>query len=261
MRTLFITGGAGFLGSELVVQARAAGWNVVAPSRASVDVRDTGAMAAAAEGASAIIHTAYRSSGDEMRSINVDGSAVVARIAANNAARLIHLSSDLVFDGTTSRPYREDDPPRAVIPYGESKLAAERAVLAAKPDALVVRTSLLYGGKATSGPHERAVLDALDGRSEMKFFDDEMRCPTRVDDLARALLELLDTSTTGILHLAGPDSISRYDFARAIAIAARRDPSSLLHASCAGTGRPRDCSLDSSKARALLRTPMRGVTR
>jgi len=258
VRTVFITGGAGYLGSELATQARAAGWNVAAPSHASLDVRDARAVAEAAEGASAIVHTAYRNAGDDMRATNVDGSAVVARLAAEKRVRLIHLSSDLVFDGTTTRPYREDDEPRAVIPYGESKLAGERAVLEAMPDALVVRTSLLYGKKAP-GLHERAVLDALDGRVDMKFFDDEMRCPTRVDDLAAALLELVDLSVNGVLHVAGPDVLSRYDFARAIAVAAGRDPSSLRRGSCAGTGRPRDCSLDTTRARALLKTTMRGV--
>lgn len=259
MRSLFVTGGAGFLGSEVVRQARRAGWRVVAPTRSEVDVRDAGALVEAAAGSDAIVHTAYRQGGDDAWSINVDGTASVVRAASATGARLIHLSSDLVFDGVAKRPYVEDDEPRPIIPYGEAKLAAERIVRGVA-NAVIVRTSLLYG-KDVPGPHERVVLDALDGKNDFGFFTDEIRCPTNVIDLATALLELLDAPFEGVLHIAGPDAVDRHTFAGLVARAHGRDPSSLCAATSEGLGRPKYCALDTARARGILRTTLRGVAR
>jgi dTDP-4-dehydrorhamnose reductase len=145
-----------------------------------------------------------------------------------------------------------------VIPYGEAKLAAERAVLEADAGALVVRTSLLYG-KREPGQHERLVLDALDGRADVAFFTDEIRCPTHVGDLAAALLELVSGDLRGPLHVVGPDAVSRHEFACAVARAHGRDPGGLRTATSAGSGRPLNCALDASRARSLLRTRLRGL--
>lgn len=257
VRTLFVTGGSGYLGSEVVRRARAAGLAVIAPSHASLDVRDAEAVVAAAKGADVIVHTAYRQNGKDARSINVDGTASVVRAASESGARLVHLSSDLVFDGTTTRAYREDDEPRPIMAYGESKLAAERLVRDVA-NAVVVRTSLLYGNDAP-GPHERAVLDAADGRSDFTFFTDEIRCPTHAGDLASALLELAGAPVHGVLHVAGANAVSRYDFACAVARAHGRDPAKLRSATSEGLGRPKNCALDSSRARGLLKSTIRAL--
>lgn len=255
MPRLFVTGGSGYLGSEVVRQAQAASWTVLAPPRASLDIRNTEALASAAKGADAIVHTAYLQNGDDAWSITVDGTASVARAASQNGARLVHLSTDLVFDGETSVPYREEDPPRPIIPYGEAKLESERLVREVA-NALVVRTSLLYG-KDEPGLHERMVLD----RPDTTFFTDEIRCPTHVVDLAAALLELVASPVRGVLHVAGPDAVSRHAFACAIARARGRDPEAVRGATSAHLARPKNCALDSSRARAMLRTPIRGLYR
>ena len=117
----------------------------------------------------------------------------------------MHLSSDIVFDGTRGR-YREDDPVAPVHAYGRSKAEAERLVAELHPEAAIVRTSLIYGGPEP-GPQERL---AREGR---RFFVDEIRSPVQVEDLARALLELVALDYSGPLHLAGADDISRYDLA------------------------------------------------
>lgn len=243
-----MTGGAGYLGSEVVRRARSAGWNVVAPPRATMDVRDGEAVTSLVKGADAVVHAAYRQ--------GEDGTANVARAALAAGARLVHVSSDLVFDGTSSRRYVEDDEPCPVLPYGEEKLAAERAARQVA-DAVIVRTSVLYGN--AGGVQERLVLDALDGRADVAFFTDEIRCPTRVDDLAAALVELADAPVRGVLHLAGPEAVSRYELACAIARELGRDPAVLRGRTSEGLRRPKDCSLDCSRARGLLRTRMRGL--
>ena len=121
-------------------------------------------------------------------------------------------------------------------------------MVVAHPEALLVRTSLIYGGPGLDpSKHELAAVDDANA-----FYTDEIRSPVQVGDLAAALLELAALELTGPLHVAGSDDLSRADFAELIAgRAVRRAP--------APPGRPLDCSLDSSRARALLRTPLRGA--
>lgn len=272
-RRLLVTGGAGYLGAEVVRQAARCGWDVIAtyrtrlPDRSSaqilrLDIRDEIAVrqAFAACRPEVVIHTAFEQGGPDLWAITAEGAGCVARSAWHVGARLVHLSSDAVFDGERLGQYTEDDAPAPLSLYGKAKAAAEQLVMHAHPDALVVRTSLLYGG-ATLSKHEQAVLDALDGRVELTFFVDEMRCPMRVDDLASALLEAMVCDIRGPLHVAGGDCVSRYTFARLIALAHGRDPERLLagELSRSGLPRPRNCALDCRLAQSLLHVRLRGV--
>jgi dTDP-4-dehydrorhamnose reductase len=253
MKRLLVTGGCGYLGRELVTRAPAAGWRVRATwwRRAPhgdaewvrADVRDPEAMRAAVAGVDAAIHTAYRQDASEL-DVNPVGSSVVAAAAAG--IRLVHLSTDVVFDGTHGR-YREEDEPRPVNAYGRSKLEAERRVAEAHPAATIVRTSLIYGG-ADPGPQERLA------REGMRFFVDERRSPVQVGDLADALLELLELDVPGALHVAGADDVSRYE----LALLLGADPDRVEPAHTTPDRAP-DVTLDSSRARSLLRTRLRGV--
>jgi dTDP-4-dehydrorhamnose reductase len=234
-----VTGGTGYLGSELVRRTGAR-----ALSSRDLDVRDADAVSRALAGADAVIHTAYRQYPPDAWPVNVDGSRNVARAARR--ARLIHVSTDVVFDGTLGRPYVEEDEPTATYDYGRSKAAAEDVVREEHPDALIVRTSLLYGG-AQPGKHELAARDP-----SLTFYVDELRNPTHVGDLAAALLELAAGDTTGVLHVAGRDGVSRCELARLLA---RRE----VRCGEAPPGRPLDCRLDSTRAESLLGTRLRGV--
>ena len=190
-----------------------------------------------------VIHTAYRQDEDD---VNTVGSENVARAAAAVGARLVHLSTDVVFDGRKGAPYVEEDPLSPVTDYGRAKAEAEVRVALAHADALLVRTSLLYGGDKPS-KHELSAHDP-----EFTFFTNEIRSPVQVTDLAQALLELAELDVSGPLHVAGADDVSRAEFAELIA----RGP---VRSAPAPETRPLDCALDSSRARALLRTRLRGV--
>jgi len=265
---ILITGASGYLGSELARQRPAHGTWLHAPpptdltGATQVDVRDEPALAALVRELEpeAVIHTAYRESGDEAAAVNVDGSRWVARAAAAVGARLVHVSTDLVFSGELGRPYAESDEPLPVMEYGRQKLAAERAVREELPGALVVRTSLIYGGREPSR-HEQLALDAADGKLEISFFADELRSPVQVGDLAAALLELADSPATGVLHVAGADGVDRYEFANLVAVANGRDPAKLRRGLLADhpDPRPPDCRLDSTRAQEMIRTPLRGA--
>jgi dTDP-4-dehydrorhamnose reductase len=238
---LLVTGGAGFLGSELRRQApdAVATWHrTPVAGGAQLDVRDEAATMRCLlkHGPDAVIHTAY-AIGDEETIVR--GSANVALAAHRAGARLVHLSTDLVFDGEHGAPYTEDDEPRPVMTYGQHKLDAERLVLRAHPDALVVRTSLLLG------PPDGAQ-EALARRDDVEFYEDEIRTPIRVADLAAALLLLAERGETGILHVAGPEALSRAE------LAARLRGGPVRTAASPRTGRARNVALDSSRAGALL---------
>jgi dTDP-4-dehydrorhamnose reductase len=268
---LLITGLAGYLGRHVARAATAEGWEVAGTVHTTpaaepawralpVDLRDVAGVRTAVRAArpDAVVHTAYRMGDDERAwSINVGGAHAVAAAAAGAGARLVHLSTDVVFSGGLGRPLCEDDAPDPVTGYGKAKAAAETAVAAADPAALLVRTSLLYGGDGL-GTHERAALAAARGERDMAFFTDETRCPIAVPDLAAALLELIALDLAGPLHVAGPDTLDRLAFARLLAEAHGADPRSLRGAA-GGPGRPKACVLDSTRARGLLRTPLRGV--
>jgi dTDP-4-dehydrorhamnose reductase len=275
--TLLVTGASGYLGGALCRRAIGEGWTVVGtyrthrpdaaarPLRAvALDVRDGPAVDALVRAAApdAVLHTAYVQHGDAASDVNAGGAANVARAAQAAGARLVHVSSDAIFRGDGDRPLREEDPAEPVTPYGATKAAAEPAVAAAHPGALIVRTSLLYGGPGRApSPHEELALAAARGEREVAFFTDEIRSPIQVDDLAAALLELAGpehAAQAGPLHVGGADAVSRLELARLIVTARGQDPAG-LRGRPAPPDRPRHCPLDSRRAQALLRVGLRGV--
>lgn len=258
MARLFVTGRTGYLGGEVARVAAAGGWGVVPAAR--VEIRDAQAVRAAmaAEGPDAVVHTAYRQDGEMALATNVDGSLNVARAAREVGARLVHVSSDVIFRGDSGLALTEADPVDPITDYGRTKAAAEVVVTASDPGAVLVRTSLIYGG-AEPSRHEQLALAAARGEADLAFFEDEIRCPVAVGDLAAALVELAAApETTGPLHVAGPDAVSRLEFAQLVAAAHGFDPSH-LRGEPRPDGRPGDLTLDCSRAAGLLRTRPRGV--
>jgi dTDP-4-dehydrorhamnose reductase len=183
---------------------------------------------------------------------NLIGPANVARAAAEVGARMIHISTDFVFDGSKGGSYREDESPRPLSYYGLSKLRGEEAVMAALPNAIVVRTSWLYGGGEAHFPAK--VLQWAASAREIRVVNDQFGSPTYAEDLADALLSFSATDASGIYHLGGSGCVSRYEWAREIMALAGAEVTVLPAATSdfpLPAARPACSCLDCSKAAAL----------
>lgn len=182
--------------------------------------------------------------------VNVQATAALADACVDVGARIVFTSTDMVFDGQAA-PYREDSPPSPLSVYGRTKVAAER-IVRHSPGGLAVRIPLMYGlpcgGRRTTFAQQVA---ALRERRELKLFVDEFRTPLSLTDAARALLLLARSARTGLIHVAGPERLSRYELiARTAAVLGIAQPmltpiSRLDVAS--PEPRPMDLSLDASR--------------
>ena len=250
-KILFVTGASGFLGRHVVNGPASADWEIVAPSSTSLDLRNRDAVLDMVRDwrPTAIAHLAYRKS--DRLSI-VDASRHVAEAAAATKARLVHMSSDVIFPGRPAA-YSETDEPFALTDYARDKLDAERAVADVCPSAVMIRTSLLCG-TSELGHGQQDVADAIEGRADTVFFTDEVRCPAHVDDIADAVTRLAGMrDISGPLHVAGPDALSRAEFATRTAVLLGLDPSLVRTATLAESGlvRPGRVVLDCSRAAEL----------
>jgi dTDP-4-dehydrorhamnose reductase len=145
---------------------------------------------------------------------NRDGPRLLALAAAHRGIRLVHFSTDYVFDGRQSRPYRPDDAPAPLNVYGTSKAAGEAEVRRHAPDALLVRIGWVYSRGRPS--FLERMLAALARGGEVKVVADQIGTPTHARSLARAVWQLIDAGATGVHHYADAGVASWFDFAVAI---------------------------------------------
>lgn len=231
---VLVTGGAGLVGTHLLrtvpegVHVEAT-WrtarptvDVVAAHRVELD--EPGAASELLERVvpDVVVHAAYSMG---RREDVVDATRQVAQACAGLGVELVHLSSDVVFDGE-SAPYSEDDEVGPVNDYGRWKVEAERLVQDVVPAACITRTSLVV----SSDPEDsgtRWLLGAVRAGERPTLFHDEVRSPIRAEDLARTLWGLVALGLeerAGIWHLPGPEALSRAELGRRVLLAAGLDP-------------------------------------
>jgi dTDP-4-dehydrorhamnose reductase len=160
---------------------------------------------------------------------NSHGPALLAKYASDLGLPLVYFSTEYVFDGATERPgpYREDDLPNPQNVYGASKLAGEKAVLAAHEGALIIRTTVVYGEDPQGKNYLYTVLRQLAAGLPLRVPQDQISTPTFNRDLIRAAVGLMDANATGIFHVCGPELFGRLDFAQRIAAHFQLDPALL----------------------------------
>ncbi|MBI5394313.1 MAG: SDR family oxidoreductase [Verrucomicrobia bacterium] len=283
MKRILITGASGLVGSHLM--RRAAGrFDALGLFRSSeprdlpgrfvpCDLTDEAAVTVqlAAFRPDIVIHCAAMADSDRCqaepvlaRRLNVDVTRIVTRHAREAGAKLVFLSTDVIFDGRKGAPYVEDDAPHPLSFYAETKVEAEGIVRAGSNPCVIVRTSLIYGPspRGNRGVDERLGI-AIRGGRPIRLFVDEFRAPISAANLADAVLELAGSPHTGIYHVAGAERLSRHDIGMAIArhfgwptdtIEAKRIADVPMN-----PPRPADLALDTGKARAALKTRLLGL--
>src|SRR6266566_8479 len=243
METLLVFGGSGLLGGKVAALARESfqgvatytrtkpghpGINFVELPKENVEERDL----------------AWQ--------VNAGSTGSLARVATDIGARYLFVSTDFVFDGTKGG-YREQDVPRPLNRFGQTKLAGEHAVLAATADHLVARPGLLYGWDDTDLNFATWVLSSARDGTPIDVATDWIASPTFADSLAAGILQLLKVPVGGVFHLAGADGMSQYDFAVRLVDAFGLDPKMVQPVRSAEfhlkAPRPANAFLSSAKAK------------
>jgi dTDP-4-dehydrorhamnose reductase len=217
-----ILGAGGMVGQALAAAAPGDA-EVAALDRSRCDVTDPAAVreAIAGSGAQIVFNAAAYTAVDRAEAepeaaemLNAQAPRLLAQAARAAGARLIHISTDYVFDGSSGRPYRADDTTAPLGVYGRTKRAGEQAVLTEDPGALVVRTAWVFG--TASSNFLPAMLRLMQERDRLHIVADQLSTPTYSGSLAAALWSLAANGATGVHHFTDAGTASRYDQAVAI---------------------------------------------
>ncbi len=237
MTRVLVTGADGLLGTQIASPGspfRDGSRTVIGLRSRDLDITDARALKETIATGDVVINCAAYSAVDAAETdidrayaVNAFGAGLLARACARKRARLVHLSTAYVFDGTGVGPYETSAPTAPINAYGRSKLAGEQAVREELPDALIVRTMWLYSGVTKGFP---AALVAKCARGEsVAVVSDQIASPTFADDLVSALSELIAHPDPPLLtHATASGAASKFEFARAIAEEAGLDID-LLH--------------------------------
>ena len=264
---LLVTGAGGQLGHDVVATGTAAGDNVLGLSHHDLDVTDRPAVIAAVTAwrPDVVIHCAAWTAvdaceSDPERAAAINGLAVrwIAEACDEVGARLVHVSTDYVFDGRLARPYHEFDRTNPLGVYGSSKLAGEREALVLGGSALVARTSWVCGEHGANMVRTilRLLAEGDDTPGRLAFVDDQRGCPTFTADLAAMLRQLAGDGRSGVHHVTNQGAVSWFEFAQAVAVAAGRDPAVVRPISTADLDPPRPAPRPANSVldNAVLRT-------
>lgn len=220
---ILLTGSAGMLGSDLLRTLVDRGHEVRSPWRIDFDVTAPESIDRLRKGDFGrydwIINCAAFTAVDQAESdrmaamrVNAVAPGMLGVATQGCGARVLHLSTDFVFDGGATTPYREDSPTGPVNFYGQSKRMGEENLMKEAPDSVVVRTSWLFGPKGKSFP--RTMIEAFRAGKELRVVADQRGRPTYTMDLAAVLADLVERGVAGgIYHAAGPDIVTWWDLA------------------------------------------------
>lgn len=221
--SIVITGGGGMLAHALDRQLHARGFSATLLDRAAADITSESDVQRlfARHHPSLLLNCAAHTKvdlceqqPDLANAINGHAVGLLGRIAREHGTMLVHFSTDFVFDGRSTRPYRPNDPVNPLSAYGRSKLLGEQELQRHATRWLLIRTAWLYGTGGASFP--RTMVERGRAGQPLRVVNDQIGSPTYADDLAAATLDLLETQATGIWHLANSGAVSWFDFARAI---------------------------------------------
>jgi dTDP-4-dehydrorhamnose reductase len=221
MTRILLTGAGGMLGHDLVATLSDA--DLDARTREELDITDAEAVARAVEGVDVVINAAAYTRVDDAETerdlafaINADGPRNLARACKAHGARLIHVSTDYVFDGNSTTPYPEHTPRNPSSVYGQSKAAGEEAIETEHPEgSIIIRTAWLYGQHGPNFP--RTMLRLAQSNDSVKVVTDQVGQPTWTRDLAGWIRVLVESEIqSGVFHGTNSGQTSWFDFAREV---------------------------------------------
>ena len=220
---LLVTGATGQLGFEVARSFVRSGHEVMAPTRQELDLIDPSGVATFAREHKTdwVINCAAYTQVDQAESesgrayiINRDSAGQLAGAVAEYGGRMLHVSTDFIFDGTQKQPYREADTPNPLGVYGQSKLEGEQAVLAALPTATVLRTAWVYGAHGNN--FVKTMLRVAAEGKPLRVVDDQVGSPTWTADIVKAITALVNKNAAGVFHYTNAGETSWCGFAAAI---------------------------------------------
>jgi dTDP-4-dehydrorhamnose reductase len=224
-----VIGANGQLGMDMVATFQKLGDTTIGLTHADLDIASAASTHEALSGIqpSIIVNTAAMHHVESCEKepsrayeVNALGARNLSIVARDLHAKLVHISTDYVFDGSKKQPYVEDDAAAPLNVYGNTKLAGEAFVRALAERYFIVRTSALYGKnpcRAKGGKNFVDLMLKLAGeRDEIKVVDDEMVTPTSTQELAKQICELSRTDSYGLYHATAEGSCSWYEFAKTI---------------------------------------------
>ncbi len=223
-----VTGATGQLGRQIVLDLQSKRVSVVAVGREQLDLAEPQLVSDVIAGfaADCVINCAAYTQVDRAEDesemafrVNRDSAGAIAEGVRRSGGRLIHVSTDFVFGGAQSHPYREDDACDPVGVYGRSKYEGELAVQSELPDAIILRTAWIYGLHGNN--FMSTMLRLAAERDELTVVDDQVGTPTATRDLADAVWALAHTEASGVFHFTNEGVASWYDFAHTIVDSAR----------------------------------------
>jgi dTDP-4-dehydrorhamnose reductase len=267
---IIVTGASGYLGRQVARSFVARNREVVGTyfstplpkgdfASVSLDIRDRKAVIGLIDrfNPTAVVHCAGSDRDDDMQDVIVAGTEHLVVALQASGTRLIHISTDVVFDGNDG-PYSEADEPHPLHAYGLAKTAAD-AIATRHENCAILRPSLIYDldeiDHSTLGMSTRI----LAGET-ISLFTNELRCPVWRQTLSEACVELVESDFRGIVHMGGGEAVSRAEYAKLLLSWWNVDwEDRVVDVVSDSPDRPLDCRLDNSLARGLLKVPMKGV--
>ncbi|MGI8487670.1 dTDP-4-dehydrorhamnose reductase [Pectobacterium sp. S5] len=220
---ILLTGANGQLG-RCFQDRLPAEWEILATDSNELDITDLERVAEVVKSfqPDAIVNAAAYTTVDKAesepeiaKSINVHGPQNLAIVATKYNVRLVHVSTDYVFDGSATEPYNEDSATNPLSVYGNTKLAGEQAVTKISPEAIIVRTAWVFSEYGNN--FVKTMLRLAKERDSLSIVNDQRGCPTYAGDLAQAIISLLEKNVDGgVYHYCGDKEVSWYEFAEGI---------------------------------------------